>query len=414
MAGDSSVKSFKDIRRAAAGERKGTQLVIVSAQLLAAVIPVLQENPAQVCLVASEKASEDGSVARLEGLLKRWGFEVGVARGCPDNDMEAIRGFATRVISKLTGFPGCGELVFNLTGGNKLMSFGFMAALENALGKDGCRVIYTDTANARIEQIAPVFASQPMRDLLGVEEYLRVQGFDVSSSSSDEASWREKVTNREQLTADLARCVADRSSRADLPQLNRAGSDALDRRNNLAAPRQSLAEALQDSTVEVLNRMAQFSLLKWVPGKLQIEFLTADAARFLSGGWLEEYAWNVFNRCELFDVGCSVEGVWAAKGGQLPSNEFDAVAVHANRMLLVECKTARMIGEHIEQKGQDVFTKLDSLGHRAGGAMVGLVLLSANPLRSADQRRYENAGISILTGPDIMKFEDVVRGWKQD
>jgi hypothetical protein len=46
--------------------------------------------------------------------------------------------------------------------------------------------------------------------------------------------------------------------------------------------------------------------------------------------------------------------------------------------------------------------------------MVRLVLLSANPLRSADQRRYENAGISILTGPDITKFEDVVRGWKQD
>lgn len=92
-------------------------------------------------------------------------------------------------------------------------------------------------------------------------------------------------------------------------------------------------------------------------------------------GWLEEYAALKLRGLKPgdWDANIAVESV----RGKI-ENEFDAFAVNRNRLLVIECKTARFGRD--AARDADYIYKFAQLSRRVGGVMSRSLLLSARPV----------------------------------
>ena len=93
--------------------------------------------------------------------------------------------------------------------------------------------------------------------------------------------------------------------------------------------------------------------------------------------------------------------------GRVP-NQFDGLALHRNRMLFIEAKTAKM---DEEEKEQEVLNKIEALGSFATGEFGTLLLVSARILPEHAQDRARAFGIDLLHGTDITRLEEYVQAW---
>ncbi len=104
----------------------------------------------------------------------------------------------------------------------------------------------------------------------------------------------------------------------------------------------------------------------------------------------------------------SAIGRWESQSGPAaPTNEFDLLAVHDNRLLLVECKTGRLdAGE------QAVATRLESLGRNAGGLFGTSLLVSARELPATMKSRCRSLGIRFLERGAVQELADRISRWR--
>jgi hypothetical protein len=121
---------------------------------------------------------------RQRRLLRDHGIEADIMAGAPDADLAQIHEFALDVLATIKErFPEA-ALVFDATGGNKLMMLGFVEVFRG-----DSRVIYADTQHGRIETLPPARGraemSRPMDNVLDVPAYLRAQGFLYRSARSN-------------------------------------------------------------------------------------------------------------------------------------------------------------------------------------------------------------------------------------
>lgn len=135
------------------------------------------------------------------------------------------------------------EWVFNATGGNNLMTLGFVEVFREWVD----RIIDTDTAHGRIEVIHDrhVAHLQPesMDDVLDVPRDLAVQGFYYSASVSDDASRMARIQARH----DMAMALAHQAARSDgfIGFINGMAHRAMgEQSHELVQPVQRLNEAL--------------------------------------------------------------------------------------------------------------------------------------------------------------------------
>ena len=158
-------------------------------------------------------------------------------------------------------------------------------------------------------------------------------------------------------------------------------------------------------------KIVETGLVEWSGGK-ELHFNTVDAARYLSGFWLEEYAWHVACDSGLQDVRCGVECTWEGTSkAHAPRNEFDLLAVHDNRLLVIECKTLRLDqGDHVKE--QNIVTKLESLGRNAGGTFGTSLLLSARPTTNTIRSRCSSLDIPLREGLALRRLRDDLIAWR--
>ena len=394
--------------------KHGIHICLLSDQLLPNLIPILMERPARVYLVATAEMAARGRDKRMQRLLRREGIDIRIRNRAPSIRIEEIRRFAEKMSRELKMNEADGTIVLNATGGTKLLSMGFVEVLREQLEGYPLRIIYTDTVHQSIETIIPRgHQAAPMAGVLRVESYLAAQGMKLTSAESDERGWQAAVRERSALT----RYLADNCERlgAFLGVLNRLVHGTPEHPGALAPDGVSLAHPDQDfgkppmgAWRKALTRIADAGLLWW-GGKGEVRFDGAAAARYLGGLWLEEYAWLIAEAAGLDDVRCSAKVRWeeSGSGPTAPTNEFDLLAVHGNRLLLVECKTGRQ-----ETGEQAVATRLDSLGRHAGGLFGSSLLLSARKLPPTMGRRCESLGISFLEQGGIHRFTDYVGHWQ--
>jgi hypothetical protein len=134
----------------------------------------------------------------------------------------------------------------------------------------------------------------------------------------------------------------------------------------------------------------------------------AESARFLGGGWLEEYAFVVAREAGLFDVRMGVSGGW--DGAASARNEFDVLACHRNRLLFIECKTLRFKGD---ENDNELAYKVKSLGEDARGLLGDTWLLAAQEPTPVLRDRARQAKFQLIGPKFLGSLPRWVHLWKQ-
>ena len=390
-------------------------ICLLSDQLLPNLIPILMDRPERVYLIVSNEMEAKGRHKRMRRLLRGEKIESRVRLKAPGTGIDTIRRFAGKLAREIKQEETGKTIVLNATGGTKLLSMGFVEVFRESFEGYSLRVVYTDTQHQRIETLVPRGTEViPMEGVLQTNSYLAAQGMKLISAYSDKEEWRSAVQERNKLTRYLAdNCkelggffgaingIIHGYGNNDHPGvLTPNGKD-------LSNPEQRFNTNPRRNWRDALNQIKDAGLIRWDSART-LYFETTEAARYLSGHWLEEYAWMVAQAAGLQDVRCSATGQWELQtGAGAPTNEFDLLAVHDNRLLIVECKTGRQT-----LKEQEITTRLESLNRNAGGLFGTSILLSAREIPETMRNRCRSLGIRYLENGAITKFADYLSKWR--
>lgn len=391
---------------------------IASAQSAANILPVAARRPDRVVIVQSEK------MLRKAEELKDWltthgnyqPEQLDIRDGLPDSGINRLAEYALDLRGELEeSWPGY-RLVFNATGGNKLMALAFVDVFRD----DNIEIIYTDTDHDVLEVIEP--KRQPAEHIpavFNIPSYLASQGYLARKTDSDDEQWCANALRRKQLTKWLVEHI-DTLIKNDgsgfLPQINGIIHDeVLDRNQQLRSPKDY--QQLRYVKRDVLRRLHDEGILAWTADDAEkIQFPSAEAAQYLGGRWLEEYVWHIARDAGAEHIAAGMDITDAQQRKDGVRNELDMVMVHNNRLLLVECKTGQI---QKEQRDSEVIYKLDSLANHAGGLYCERLLVSAAPVDhqrkngqkvkvSARARSYD---IDVLQYQGVKKLREVLLNW---
>lgn len=397
---------------------KSVHICIVSDQLIPNLIPVLMERPDQVRLLLTAMMERKGLGRRFERLLNHQGIEVVIRKGLPDAALSTIRDHALDIATDLEE-EGFERIVLNATGGNKLLTLAFVDTFQDTFDQQVLQILYTDTRHNKLEVLFPPAEEPiPMQSLLDVPLYLAAQGVKVRKVDSDQDSWSDQVWGRKSVTYSIAKLLKQRQDAALLGAINALSARSREtnsrHQERLVAPQQNFDETRQSPVgnwAEMLRSFEDSGLIKW-NGGYQLSFLSLDAAQYLGGGWLEEYCWLVAKQCGFDDLRLGVEITWeeGVSKQEKARNEFDLLAIHNNRMLVVECKTANLTRQGA--RDQDVVNRIESLGRNAGGLFGTSLLLSARALRKDTCNRCATQSVNYLAEAELLTLEQKLMQWK--
>lgn len=385
-------------------------IALVSDQVLANLIPILMDPPDRVVLVCTAEMAKRGQCQRLKRLIERRGIAVEVKSDAPDVGVKPIQDFALDLASALEATDPQAEIRLNATGGTKLMSLGFVEVFRGIAS----RILYTDTAHRRIELLpearGEVADPQPMRDVLDVKEYLAAQGFRYRGAGSDDPDWQGRAAARKAVCKFLGRTAPDGNLQRWIGTMNWLVDQALEKipdthAERLANPFQRLPNPPWGIWVEAMAELADAGLIEWQRGSAEFAFPTVEAAQFVRGGWLEEYAWHTVRDAGVYDVRLGVTGEW--EGPAHNTNEFDVLACHVNQLLVLECKTGRFD----EGNDNEVAYKVDSLSQDLRGLFGETWLLTARQPTPVLLDRARHARIRIIGPSELGRLRESVREW---
>lgn len=292
-------------------------------------------------------------------------------------------------------------LVFNATGGHKLMTLALAEKLHMA---DALHLLYVETRHDRLDWLKPETSIAPMDDLLNLQDVLMVQGYRLRSCGRRDGEWMRQAEGRESLTRRLGDEAATLGG--IFGALNGLADEALaNEPNGPLRAQQYLQFPPGGPGARMLRDAQKLGLLHW-EGGAEIVFANEHAARYFRGGWLEEYVWTKLRglKPKDFDVNVQIESVQ----GKI-SNEFDALVAHRNRLLVVECKTSRLGRD--ATKDADYIYKLAQLSRSVGGIMSGSLLLSARRVGAELRQRAKEHGIDVLAADEVKDLPQYLRAW---
>jgi Card1-like endonuclease family protein len=372
--------------------RPETHLCIATGQNLANLIPALQLAAQEVVILETPEMRE--TAGNLKRALEAHGIRV-TRLGFDDRTPETIARSAERVAVELGERP----LIFNATGGHKLMT---LALAEHMKLADDLHLLYAETRHDRLDWLKPRAEVEPMADVLTLEDVLLVQGYRLVARGDRDVKWRQQAAERESLT----RRLGDQAERLSglFGALNFLADAALaNEPQGPFRPRQALQYPPKDG--KVLRDAERLGLLSW-DGANEVVFASEQAARYFRGGWLEEYALIKLVGIKPRDWGVDVQ-IESARGKT--TNQFDALVVHRNRLLVIECKTSRFGRD--AAKDADYIYKLAQLSRNVGGIMSRSLLLSARPVTDEVRRRAGENEVDILAAAEVTGLVDYLRQW---
>lgn len=382
-------------------------LVIVTGYAQANLIPIIQFKPDVVVLIISNDVKIKEVAKEFDELLQMAvpNTLIKTMDNVPSSGLNAIEQKALSIYNDLQHEFPRSVITYHATGGTKLMALGFCSVFA----KDNNVVVYTDTANSQIEFIYPRNRSPiPSQDVLKVETYLRSLGFSYLSSSSDEQDWKDQAQQHNQLTEWLAQKAA--SLNWFLGKMNGLAGEALDKnKTNIIEPNKTILPDFAERNKPALKKLKQYGVIQWDQANpCQITFNSINGAKYISGFWLEEYVWLMAKDLGISEVKSNVE---FSRGMATNKNEMDCIAVHNNRLLAIECKTATLMNKDTRDTN-NILLKLEALGKGIGGLYHKEWLVSARPVPLEVAQRAEAAQIKIIAPNQLTSLRTELEKWR--
>lgn len=374
-------------------------LMIASGQNLPNLIPALQCGARSAWVLRTP--AMQASARHLAAALKARGVDVQLI-DFADDDVTRLHAQAEQLAQRV----GQRALVVNLTGGTKLMTLALVqtlaADLQTAPGAAEPHLLYCDTLHRRLDWLAPQPRTEPMQPVLKIDDVLLAQGYrrQPGSGGAEAAEWQRRAGDR----ATLTRWLGDRAHDIGgfFGALNALAQRALPADGGFA-PEQQLKFTPGGAAADLLRLARDAGLLSW-NGHTDLVFHDRDAAGYLGGGWVEEYAGFKF-------AGARANGGWAPRlcieqVDTGTTNELDGVLVHDNRLLMVECKAART-----DEALADWVYKASQLARSVGGLLARPLLLTAREVGDTHRNRAREYGVDLLAAGELRRLPEYLRNW---
>jgi Domain of unknown function (DUF1887) len=364
-------------------------LCIATGQNLANLIPALQCGAREVWVLQTPEMNARAGF--LADALKARGIAV-QRINFADDDVTTLHAQAASIAERLDGRA----VTINLTG-----------ATGNAASQP--HLVYTDTKHHRLDWLRPGPSAQPMADVLNINDILFTQGYRRldGSGGADAATLARASEERKSLT----RYLGDEANEIGsvFGDLNWATQQAVgdgrffQREQNITFPTHPRAA---DRMRQVLRRIADAGgLLHW-DNQRHIVYESEGAARYIGGGWVEEYAASKIKGFATPDRRAAQLNIESVEGHT--RNELDAVMVSGNRMLVIECKAATT---RSDEKLADWIYKVNQLARDIGGQMARPLLLSARDIGHLPRQRAREYGVDILAAGELSALPEYLQRW---
>lgn len=375
-------------------------ICLVSAQILANLIPILMDKPDKVILISSNTMSKNGVTKRFQDILEENNVPHEIFEEMPSTNMPDIYDYALKISEKIQEKYPDANLVLNATGGTKLMSQGFITVME-----DDAEIIYTDTQHNRLEFLGKdKKEAKKLQNVLNIKTYLKAYGANYKQALSEQQGWLEIIQGRKSTTKYLAENIDQIEGL--IGSLNYLVEKALTEDGLLVKPTQYLSKPPRNDWAVALKKLAGAGLLKWSKGT-EITFIDDEKTRYLGGIWLEEYVYHIAKDNKPDDVASGLKISW--DNSKKTHNELDLVIIHNNRMLIIECKTLRYGRD--KQKDTDILYKADSLGDEIKGLYGDIWLVNARESHPDMRDRAKDRRITIIEPSDLKNLRDEFRKW---
>ena len=360
---------------------------LVSEQLLPNLLPVLdtETRPQEVVLLVTPKM--ETAAERLKILLGETGCRVSIT---------AIRAYRIEdiresVLEVIAAFPGV-TLALNATGGTKVMALGAYGVFRDF----DLPVFYIDSENEAVVSLSSPQQTSRLSDLLKIETCLKCYGYKVISTGNPELHPKNRR---------LYQSLVDDIERWEQP---------LGNLNYFAGKARHQLWCKLDESLDNNQRLTDLMALFQTAGHLNIDgdrliFRNEDSRSLVQGGWLEQYVYGLIEdlrrKQKVRDTAIGV----VVKNMRGTKNEIDVACTYANRLHVIECKTANLRGEHA--KGDDIVYKLDNLRDLMGGTYSRALLVSYRSLRREDRARCHDNDVSVVFGNGLKNLKSLLSLW---
>ncbi len=368
-----------------------SHVCLVSSQPIPNLLPILLEKPTKALFLVSPEMKVQAE--RLKKIVRPRGIAVEIREIFSAYDYESALQIFEQIVKENSG------AVLNVTGGTKIIA---LAAFQ-AFYFNNRRIIYLDTSNNQLLQLAPETTSIPLHEnLVKVHDYLIAYGMNpISATVSAEEKRRSGLHELTELLIN------------EVPLLSRLNS-SIDRCGGSKSSSINLVlNGLGDRAEILAGMLVQSEVAEWTSSS-KLHIPSADKIFFCNGGWLEEYVYWMVKELSIkgLDLAMNVRVEWDVKGKQQTENEFDVLFTHNNRLHLISCKTSNPERQTATgSRATEALNELDTLADRAGGLFGRAMLVSAHKLSAFDQERAKKMKICLVDGVEVLRLKTHLQTW---
>jgi hypothetical protein len=287
-----------------------------------------------------------------------------------------------KILETIASLPPKSVLGFNLTGGTKLM---YSGALE-ACRKVGGVPFYFKTARHQVVLLND-FSAVDAVDIPEVDMFLNLNGFQVVRSGH----WHDD-SHRDA-----------RESTTSFLWSNREVLQKIYYKVSFFNNEEMEGIPFQEEEGDVVASLSPDGTAKLsIKGKLFSFREFPKFAKYISGGWLEEYSYkcirHLLENGFLKDLRIGLEVTWDFGSVEDPKDraqEFDLLLTDGKKLIIIECKAGKGV------TSADV-EKLQNRVRKYGGSNAHGILVSAFPLMDTARRKLNEAlNLSHCNGEDL-------------
>lgn len=291
------------------------------------------------------------------------------------------------------------EIIVNLTGGNKLMA---LAAYQVFAGY-GYRCFYQDYVTGDIIWLDDETRLSGHQHKMKLERYLKAYQFEVKR--------KKQLSDLSKAHKDFVALIVQylnknyEKNKSLVSKLNAHASKP-------KLPSYDLAKNKFDHEEEAFLAHLSHVTKVFRLDKNGLVFCDPDDQRLVAGQWLEIYTAEALNQVQdLRDLSLSVEIVKSTqRKTSKMDQELDVMAMHLQRLLLVECKTVHWKSANDATDASEAIYKLTALGN-IGGLNTQPCFVSLYDLPPAAKTRAAENNIHIICGKNILQLVQQFKGW---